>query len=131
MPFGTEHGMVHLKSARSVEQTLLRLKDVVKAWGISLVAEVDHSGAAATVGLTMHPTELLIFGDPKSGTPVMVACPTLALDLPLKALVWEDADGQVWLSYNSPAYLQERHGIPEDLMPKMAGIRGIAEEAVR
>jgi len=123
--------MVHLKSARSVEQTLSRLKDVVAARGISVVAQVDHSGAAARVGLTMRPTELLIFGDAKAGTPVMVACPTVALDLPLKALVWEDADGQVWLSYNSPAYLQKRHGIPQDLIARIAGIQAIAEEAVR
>jgi uncharacterized protein (DUF302 family) len=123
-------GMVHLRSSRSVQETLTRLKNAVQARGIAIVAEVDHSGDAARAGLTMRPTELLIFGNPKSGTPLMVACPTLALDLPLKALVWQDAEGQAWLSYNSPEYLQRRHGIPEDLIGNIAGIRTIAEEAV-
>ncbi len=79
----------------------------------------------------MQPTELLIFGNPKSGTPVMIASPTTALDLPLKALVWEDVEGKVWLSYNSPEYLQQRHSIPDDLLKKISGVRAIAEEAVR
>ena len=121
--------MVHLRSARSVEEALARLKDAVQARGIAIVAEIDHSGAAAKAGLAMRPTKLLIFGSPKAGTPVMVASPTVALDLPLKGLVWEDAEGQVWVSYNSPEYLQQRHGIPQDLVMNIAGIRAIAEEA--
>jgi uncharacterized protein (DUF302 family) len=131
MTDGAEKGMVHLRSPRSVEETLTRLKDVVRARGIGIAAEIDHSGAAAKAGLRMSPTKLLIFGNAKSGTPLMVACPTLALDLPLKGLVWEDTEGQVWLSYNSPEYLQQRHGIPEELLGNIAAIKGIAEETVR
>ena len=129
MNANTGDGMVHLRSARSVEEALARLKDAVQARGIAMVAEIDHSGAAAKAGLTMRPTKLLIFGSPKAGTPVMVASPTVALDLPLKGLVWEDAEGQVWVSYNSPEYLQQRHGIPQELVANIAGIRAIAEEA--
>ena len=131
MTDGAEKGMVHLRSPRSVEETLTRLKDVVRARGIGIAAEIDHSGAAAKAGLTMSPTKLLSFGNAKSGTPLMVACPTLALDLPLKGLVWEDTEGQVWLSYNSPEYLGQRHAIPEDLIANIAGPRVILEEAVR
>ena len=131
MNAGTGHGMVHLRSPHSVQETLARLKQAVQTRGIGIAAEIDHSGAAAQAGLTMRPTKLLIFGDPKSGTPLMVASPTLALDLPLKGLVWEDAEGQVWLSYNSPEYLQQRHGIPQELVANIAGIRAIAEETVR
>ncbi len=83
------------------------------------------------MGLAMKPTKLVIFGNAKAGTPLMLAAPTLALDLPLKALVWEDAEGKVWVSYNTPQYLQERHGFPENLMANIAGIRMIVEEAVR
>ena len=79
----------------------------------------------------MHPTKLLIFGNAKSGTPLMVASPTVAIDLPLKAIVWEDGDGKVWLSYNSPAYLKQRHGISDDLLQNIAGIVPICAEAVR
>jgi uncharacterized protein (DUF302 family) len=82
-------------------------------------------------GLKMPPTKLLVFGNPKAGTPVMNAAPTAALDLPLKALVWQDAEGKVWLSYNSPEYLKQRHNIPDDLLKNISGIRAIAEEAVR
>ncbi len=126
-----DHGMVHLRSPHPVPETLARLKEQVQARGIPILAEIDHSGAAAQAGLTMRPTVLLIFGNAKSGTPVMVASPTAALDLPLKALAWEDAEGQVWLSYNTPAYLQQRHGILENLAPNLAGIQAIAEASVR
>jgi uncharacterized protein (DUF302 family) len=85
------------------------------------LARIDHSEDAAKVGLKMAPTELLI-GNPKAGTPVMIASPTTALDLPLKALVWQDADGKVWLSYNSPEYLRQRHNIPDDLLKNISGI---------
>jgi len=79
----------------------------------------------------MRPTKVLIFGSPKGGTPLMIASPTVAIDLPLKALVWEDAEGKVWLSYNSPEYLQRRHGFPESLTQNIAGVRPIFDEAVR
>jgi len=99
--------------------------------GIPLLASIDHSGGAAALGLEMKPTKLLIFGNAKAGTPLMLAAPTTALDLPLKALVWEDQDGKVWISYNTPEYLQERHGFPKELMANVAGIRVIVEESVR
>ncbi len=126
-----DNGMIHVKSSHSVTETLKKLEELVTSKGLSIFARVDHSGEAAKVGLEMHPTELLIFGSPKSGTPLMIASPTLAIDLPLKALVWEDADGKVWVSYNSPEYLKQRHNIPDDLLPNIAGIRGLVEAVTR
>jgi uncharacterized protein (DUF302 family) len=126
-----DNGVIHLRSPYSFANTLQRLESVITAKGITIFARIDHSGEAAKVGLTMPPTELLIFGSPKSGTPLMVASPSLALDLPLKALVSQDTEGAVWLSYNSPEYLQQRHDIPEALVKNIAGIRSICEEVVR
>jgi uncharacterized protein (DUF302 family) len=123
--------MIHLSSPHTVLETLERLEAIVQAKGLTIVARVDHSGDAAKAGLTMTPTKLLIFGNPKSGTPLMIASPSLAIDLPLKALVWQDAEGKVWLSYNSPSYLKERHAIPEDLLKNIAGIEQICLETVR
>ena len=108
-----DNGMIHLRSPHSVPETLKRLEAVLRAKNLTIFARVDHSGEAEKAGLSMRPTQLIIFGSPKSGTPLMVASPTLAIDLPLKALVWEDADGKVWLSYNSPGYLKQRHDIAE------------------
>jgi uncharacterized protein (DUF302 family) len=125
------NGMIHLSSSHTVLETLDRLKALVRERGLTIFAEIDHSGEAAKVGLTMQEAKLLIFGSPKSGTPVMVASPTLALDLPLKGLIWQDAEGGVWLSYNSPEYLQQRHQIPSELVPNIAGVRVIFEEVVR
>jgi uncharacterized protein (DUF302 family) len=125
-----DNGVIHLRSPYSFANTLQRLESVITAKGITIFARIDHSGEAAKVGLTMPPTELLIFGSPKSGTPLMVASPSLALDLPLKALVSQDTEGAVWLSYNSPEYLQQRHDIPEVLVKNIAGIRSICEEVV-
>ena len=125
------HGMVHRASPYSVEETLERLGAVLQSLGIPILARIDHSGAATAMGLEMRPTKLVIFGNARAGTPLMVAAPTLALDLPLKSLVWEDAEGKVFVSYNTPQYLRERHGFPEELLPKIAGIRLIVEEAVR
>jgi uncharacterized protein (DUF302 family) len=128
-PSGT--GIIHLPSRYSVADTLKRLESVIASKGLTIFARIDHSGEAAKVGLTMQPTELLLFGSPKSGTPLMISSPTLAIDLPLKALVWQDVEGAVWLSYNSPEYLQQRHTIPDALIRNIAGIRSICEEAVR
>jgi uncharacterized protein (DUF302 family) len=114
-----------------VPETFKRLESLVAGRGLSILARIDHSGDAAKVGLNMKPTQLLIFGNAKAGTPIMQASPTSALDLPLKALVWEDADGKVWLSYNSTEYLKQRHNIPGDLLKNISGIRGIAEDAIR
>jgi uncharacterized protein (DUF302 family) len=126
-----ENGIIHLPSPYSVPETFKRLESLVAGRGLPILARIDHSGDAAKVGLNMKPTQLLIFGNAKAGTPVMQASPTAALDLPLKALVWEDADGKVWLSYNSPEYLKQRHNIPDDLLKNISGIRAIAGDAVR
>jgi uncharacterized protein (DUF302 family) len=131
MPKLPDNGMIHLSSPRSVPETLARLETVVQSKGIAVLARIDHSGDAAKAGLEMHPTKLLIFGNAKAGTPLMIASSTVAIDLPLKALVWEDGDGKVWLSYNSPNYLKQRHAIPDNLMQNIAGIGPICEEAVR
>ena len=125
-----ENGLVHVASSRSVPETLKKLQTMLEARGLKVFALIDHSGEAEKAGLKMKPTQLLIFGSPKGGTPVMVAAPTLAIDLPLKALVWEDGDGKVWVSYNSPAYLEQRHRIPEDLVKNIAGVGALAEKAV-
>ena len=131
MPELPEKGMVHRSSPYCVDETMERLENALKSLGIPVLARIDHSGGAAAMGIEMKPTKLLIFGNAKAGTPLMLAAPTVALDLPLKALIWEDAGGAVWVSYNTPQYLQERHGFPENLMPNIAGIRVIVEEAVK
>ena len=127
----TDNGMVHLNSRYSAAETLARLEAAIKAMGIHIHASIDHSGDAAAAGLAMRPTHLLIFGNAKAGTPLMVATPTLAIDLPLKALVWEDEGGLVWLSYNDPEYLRKRHGFADELLKNIAGVKMLAEEAVR
>ncbi|MGO8791937.1 MAG: DUF302 domain-containing protein [Terriglobia bacterium] len=124
------NGLIHLSSPYSVPETTKRLESVLQARNLTVFARIDHSGEAAKVGLTMRPTQLVIFGSPKSGTPLMVASPTLAIDLPLKALVWEDAEGKVWLSYNSPDYLKERHDIPDELVKNIAMAGALLEKAV-
>ncbi len=126
-----DNGMVHLASPRSVPETLERVESILKARGVTIFARVDHSGEAEKVGLRMNPTQLLIFGSPKGGTPVMVAAPTVAIDLPLKALVWQDAYGKVWLSYNSAEYLRNRHNIPDALVKNLAAVTPLLEEAVK
>jgi uncharacterized protein (DUF302 family) len=124
------NGIVDVPSRYSVPETLARLQTILKEKGMTVFALVDHSGEAEKAGLTMRPTQLLIFGSPKGGTPLMVAAPRLAIDLPLKALAWQDEAGQVWLSYNSPEYLQQRHGFPAELMKSIAGIAGLVQRAV-
>jgi uncharacterized protein (DUF302 family) len=131
MPQLADNGLIHLSSPHTVMETLARLETIVQAKGLTILARIDHSGDAAKTGLKMPPTKLLIFGNAKSGTPLMIASPSVAIDLPLKALVWEDDDGKVWLSYNSPTYLKERHAIPENLLQNIAGIGPICAEAVR
>jgi uncharacterized protein (DUF302 family) len=121
--------MIHLASAWSAAETLSRLEALVRARGITVHARVSHSGDAEKAGLNMRPAELLIFGNPKGGTPAMVAAPTLALDLPLKALAWEDAEGRVWLSFNSPEYLAQRHKAPIETMTAISSARILLEEA--
>jgi uncharacterized protein (DUF302 family) len=127
----TGNGMVHLSSPYSVAETLQRLESVLKVKNLTVFARVDHSGEAEKVGLKMRPAQLILFGSPKAGTPLMVASPTLAIDLPLKALAWEDAEGKVWLSYNTPDYLKRRHQIPDELVKNIAGIGSLLETAVK
>jgi uncharacterized protein (DUF302 family) len=122
-------GIVDVPSRHTVDETLERLKQQLQAKGIAIFALIDHSGEAEKVGLTMPPTKLLIFGNPKGGTPPMLAAPSLAIDLPLKILVWEDGSGKVWLSYNSLEYLRERHGVPQDLIKNLAVVQVLATEA--
>jgi uncharacterized protein (DUF302 family) len=126
-----DNGLIHLSSPHTVVETLARLETIVQAKGLTILARIDHSGDAAKAGLQMQPTKLLIFGNAKSGTPLMIASPSVAIDLPLKALVWQDEEGKVWLSYNSPDYLKKRHAIPENLLQNIAGIGPICAEAVR
>jgi len=125
-----ENGLVHVASSRSVPETLKKLQTMIEARGLKIFALVDHSGEAEKAGLNMRPTQLLIFGSPKAGTSLMIAAPTLAIDLPLKALIWEDDKGKVWVSYNSGDYLQQRHGIPVDLVKNVAGVGALVEKAV-
>ncbi len=123
------NGIVDTPSNHSVDETIERLQGILHAKGVTLFALVDHSGEAAKIGMTMRPTKLLIFGNPKGGTPLMLAAPSSAIDLPLKILVWEDANQKVWISYNSLAYLKERHGLPEELMANIAVVEMLAAQA--
>jgi len=125
-----DNGIIDVPSRYSVPETLARLQSILKEKGLMVFALIDHSGEAEKAGLTMRPTQLLIFGSPKGGTPLMVAAPRLAIDLPLKALAWQDEQGKVWLSYNSPEYLQQRHGFPAELLKNIAGICGLIQKAV-
>jgi uncharacterized protein (DUF302 family) len=125
----TNNGIVDKLSHHSVDETVERLEGILQSKGVTLFATVDHNGEAEKVGMKMRPTKLLIFGSPKAGTPLMQAAPSVAIDLPLKILVWEDALGKVWVSYNSPAYLQERHGIPPELTQNIAVIETLAAKA--
>jgi uncharacterized protein (DUF302 family) len=126
-----DRGLVHVASRHSVPQTLERLEALAKSRGLTVFARIDFTGDAQKVGLTMRPTQLLIFGNPKAGTPLMIASPSIAIDLPLKALAWEDANGKVWLSYNKPDYLKERHGVPAELLKNISTIEALVEEAVK
>ena len=122
-------GMIDKPSNHSVEDTVRNLQNILKAKGVTLFATIDHSGEAEKVGMKMRPTKLLIFGNPKAGTPLMLAAPSIAIDLPLKILVWEDSQGKTWVSYNSPEYLQQRHGIPQDLLQNIAVVDALATKA--
>ena len=129
MTHSRSSGIVHIRCNHSVEETVEKLKEALQAKGITLFALIDHSGEAAKAGMKMRPTKLLIFGSPKAGTPVMLAAPTSAIDLPLKILIWEDAQGKVWVTYNSPAYLQERHNLLPELLPNISVIETLARTA--
>lgn len=124
-------GIVNIESSHSVDQTLNRLTDLLQKKGITLFTVIDHSGEAEKVGLKMPPTKLLIFGNPKGGTPLMLAAPSIAIDLPLKILVWEDKQGKIWLSYNGSEYLKKRHNLPQDLVKNIDVVGTIADEAAK
>jgi len=129
MAVSKDEGIVNIPSNHSVDQTAEKLKEILQAKGITLFALVDHSGEAEKVQMKMPATKLLIFGNPKGGTPVMLAAPSAAIDLPLKILVWEDGAGKVWISYNSPIYLQARHGVPDDLLKNISAVEALATQA--
>ena len=124
-----DNGIITIPSSHSVNETVERLKGILQAKGVTLFAVVDHSGEAEKVGMKMHPTKLLIFGSPKAGTPLMLAAPSIASDLPLKILIWEDAQRKVRISYNSPDYLRERHGLPRELVQNIAVVETLAAKA--
>jgi uncharacterized protein (DUF302 family)/uncharacterized membrane protein YidH (DUF202 family) len=125
----TSKGIIDKPSNHSAEQTVEKLKNILQSKGVTLFALVDHSGEAEKAAMKMRPTKLLIFGSPKAGTPLMLAAPSIAIDLPLKILVWEDGQGKVWISYNSPDYLRERHGLPQELLQNIAVVEILAAKA--
>jgi uncharacterized protein (DUF302 family) len=129
MQAAPSNGIVKLPSHHSVDETVRRLKEILHAKDVTVFALVDHSGEAEKVGMRMLPTKLLIFGYPRGGTPVMLAAPSSAIDLPLKVLVSEDAAGSVWISYNSPEYYQARHGVPQELLPALGMVGTLAAKA--
>jgi uncharacterized protein (DUF302 family) len=129
MPIATNKGIIDKLSHHSVDETVAKLQSILEAKAVTLFALVDHSGEAAKVGMKMRPTKLLIFGSPKAGTPLMLSAPSIAIDLPLKILVWEDGDGKVRISYNDPEFLRERHGLPGDLLANIALVETLAAKA--
>lgn len=129
MPPSQDVGIVNIPGNHSVDEMVEKLKGILQARGVTLFALVDHSGEAEKAGIKMRSTKLLIFGNPKAGTPLMLAAPSSAIDLPLKVLLWEDAQGKTWASYNSPVYLQERHGLPQELLQNIAVVEALAKKA--
>jgi uncharacterized protein (DUF302 family) len=130
-PSDKKNGIVTIPSSHSVDETVEKLKGTLQSKGVTLFALIDHSGEAAKVGMKMPNTKLLIFGNPKGGTPLMLAAPSIAIDLPLKILVAEDTQGKVWVSYNSPEYLKDRYGLPDDLVQNIAVVATLAESAAK
>jgi len=124
------NGLALIQSRYSFDETIQRLETTFRDKGMQMFALIDHSGEAKKVGLEMRPTKVIIFGSPKGGTPPMVAAPSLAIDLPLKALVAEDADGKVSVTYNDPEYLRQRHGVPAELIKNLAGAGALIAKAV-
>jgi uncharacterized protein (DUF302 family) len=129
MANATATGIVNLSANNSVDKTVDKLKSILEAKSVALFALVDHSGEAEKVGMKMRPTKLLIFGSPRAGTPLMLAAPSIAIDLPLKILVWEDEKGKTWISYNSLDYLRDRHNLPPELLQNIAVIETLATKA--
>ena len=123
-------GIITHPSPYTVPETLDRLESLLQAKNIKVFTRVDHSGEAEKTGLQMPPTQLLIFGNPKGGTPIMLAAPLSAIDLPIKALAWQDAEGKVWLSYNDPQYLKTRFSLPDELLAPITGLSAVIEQAL-
>lgn len=130
MALETNNGIIDKQSKHSVDETVEKIKNTLQSKNIALFALVDHSGEAAKIGMKMRPTKLLIFGNSKAGTPLMLAAPSSAIDLPLKLLVWEDSQSNVWVSYNSKEYLQARHNLPAELLANIAVVDALAAQAV-
>jgi uncharacterized protein (DUF302 family) len=126
----TPNGIITHPSPYPVPETLDRLESILRAKNITIFARVDHSGEAEKVGLHMPPTQLLIFGSPKGGTPLMLTSPLSAIDLPLKALAWQDAACKIWLSYNDAQYLRDRHALPENLLAPISNLNSLIQQAV-
>jgi uncharacterized protein (DUF302 family)/uncharacterized membrane protein YidH (DUF202 family) len=131
MTHDSHSGIVEIPSHHPVHQTVEKIRGILAAKGVTLFALVDHSGEAEKVGMKMRATQLVIFGNPKAGTPVMLASPSIAIDLPLKILVWEDEAGKAWISYNSADYLGSRHNVPEELMQNLGAAEAIAAMAAK
>lgn len=127
----TGAGIIDVASSHNVEESVEKLKAILHAKGVTLFALVDHSGEAEKVGMKMRPTKLLIFGSPKAGTPLMLASPSVAIDLPLKILVWEDHGGKTYLSYNGSEYLRQRHNLPQELVQNIAVVEALAAAAAK
>jgi uncharacterized protein (DUF302 family) len=125
-----DNGLIQVPSHYSVAETVTRLEAAFEAKGMKVFDLIDHSGEAEKVGLKMRPTKVMLFGSPKGGTPLMVAAPSLAIDLPMKVLIAEDEQGKVSVTYNSPDYLKQRHGVPGDLIKNLAGAGAVIEKAV-
>ncbi len=126
-----DHGMTSVPSNHSVDETVAKVETFLREKNVKLFVLVDHSGEAKQAGLEMRPTKLLIFGNPKAGTPLMQASPSAAIDLPLKLLIWEDSDGKTWITYNTPQYLMERHALPPHLLANIAVIEAIAANVAK
>lgn len=129
MPSTSVNGVERIRSRHGFVETIANLEGILQAKGLQVFAKIDFSEDAARHGMQMPPTRALLFGNPEAGTPVMLASPSAAIDLPLKILIAEDRDKHVWLSFNAPEYLAERHGIKPELVSSIAGIRKIAEAA--
>ena len=121
-------GVVSVPSRHSVDETVSRLQRVLEARGVMIFTVIDHSGEAKKAGLRMPNTKLIVFGNPKAGTPLMAAAPTIAIDLPLKILIWEDAEAKVWVSYNSPEFLRNRHDLPSALLGVLEIVIGLVDD---
>jgi uncharacterized protein (DUF302 family) len=128
-PTVTVEGLCILPTQHSVAQVLQRVESAARARGLTVFAQIDFSGDAQRAGLTMRPTGLVILGNPKSGTPLMAATPTVAIDLPLKILAWQDPEGRSWVAYNEAEYLQARHGFPDELRQNIAALGALAAAA--